>query len=245
MGGVVLVAVIALGFMVAVLGRTSATPVLAQTTPVNGATGISVNGTGAVAVKPDVVRMSIGVQEKAATVTEAQKKTAEKSKTLTEALKKAGIKEEDIKTEGYNIFPEYRYENNQPPVLTGYAVSNQLSIVIREVEKAGDIIDAATTAGANQLSGISFSLEDNAKALEQARLAAMDDARKKAEQLATGGKVQVGSVVKITEQYQNVAAPVAKFDEARSAVAGSAANTVIEAGQFRVVVNVEVTYSIK
>lgn len=244
-GGVVLVAVMALGLMVALLSKSSAIPAMAQVTPPNGYSGITVSGIGSVAVKPDVVRLTIGVSERAATVGDAQKLVSTKAIAITDALKKAGVKAEDIQTSGYNIFPEYRYENNQPPILTGYSVSNQFDVVIRDVDGAGKVIDAASAAGANQISGISFSVENNAKVLEQARLAAMEDARKTADQLATGGKVQVGSVVRVLEQSQNVAPKVANFAEARSAVAASGAGTTIEAGQFKVVVNVEVTFAIK
>jgi uncharacterized protein len=247
-GSLAIVAVAVLGLMLALFSRNAATPVAqAQVTPPpNGYSGISVNGTGIISVQPDVVRMTIGVQEQAATVAAAQTAANDKAKKITDALKAAGVKAEDIKTANYGVAPQYRYDNNQPPTLVGYVVSSQYAITVRDITKAGSTIDAATAAGANSIYGITFTLDDNAKALEQARTAAMDDAAKTAGQLAAGGKVQVGSVIRVVEQSQNVSPksmPVAM--EGRAGVAASAAPTNIEPGMFQVIVNVEVTYAVK
>jgi uncharacterized protein len=194
--------------------------------------------------------MTIGVQEQAATVAAAQTAANDKAKKITDALKAAGVKAEDIKTANYGVAPQYRYDNNnQPPTLVGYVVSSQYAITVRDITKAGSTLDAATAAGANSIYGITFTLEDSAKALEQARTAAMDDAAKTAGQLAAGGKVQVGSVIRVVEQSQNVsqkALPTAL--EGRAGVAGSAAAavpTTIEPGMFQVIVSVEMTYAVK
>jgi uncharacterized protein len=179
-GGLAIVAVAVLGLMLALFSPSAATPVAqAQVTPPpNGYSGISVNGTGIISVQPDVVRMTIGVQEQAATVAAAQTAANDKAKKITDALKAAGVKAEDIKTANYGVAPQYRYDNNnnQPPTLVGYVVSSQYAITVRDITKAGSTIDAATAAGANSIYGITFTLEDSAKALEQARTAAMDDA---------------------------------------------------------------------
>ncbi len=249
-GGVVLAAVAILGLTVVLLSREKTPPAQAQTTPVSGPTGysgISVNGTGTILVKPDVVRLSVGVQLQAPTVTEAQQQAAQKSQAITEALKKAGVKDTDIATADYNIAPNYRYVDKQPPVLEGYNISTQLAVTLREIGKAGQIIDAAGQAGANQIGNISFTLDNNAEALKQARTAAMEDARLKADQLAAGGKVAVGSVISVVEGSQNLPPQVRQFADAPSSGASglAQARTVIESGQFQVIVNVQVTFGIK
>jgi uncharacterized protein YggE len=246
-GGIALVAVVLLGLMVAVLGQKSATPAQAQTTPIsapNGYSGITVQGTGIVILKPDVVQLNVGVQLKAPTVAEAQQQSANTSAKITDALKNAGIKPEDIKTVNYSINPDYTYEPNQPPKLNGYQITNSLQVIIRDTTRAGAIIDAASTAGANQINGINFMAENNTEALKQARAAAVADAKAKADQLATAGSVTVGSVVNIVEVAQNgnpIAVPLAVSDSR----AAGAAVTQIEGGQLKVVVNVQVTYAIK
>ncbi|MBN9388111.1 MAG: SIMPL domain-containing protein [Chloroflexi bacterium] len=245
-GGVAIVAALVLGFMVAVLGQKSATPAQAQTTPAagpNGYSGITVQGTGVVILQPDVVRLNVGVTLKAATVSDAQKQSADTSAKITDALKAAGIKAEDIKTVNYSINPDYTYEPNQPPKLNGYQIDNTLQVTIRDVTKTGSIIDAASTAGANQINGINFTVENNTDALKQARAAAVADAKAKADQLAAAGQVQVGSIINIVEVAQNADPVPMVANDARAAAAGSAA-TQIESGQLKVVVNVQVTFGI-
>jgi uncharacterized protein YggE len=246
-GGAAIVAALVLGLMVAVLGQKSATPAQAQTTPAagpSGYSGITVQGTGVVILTPDVVRLNVGVQLKAPTVADAQKQSADTSARITAALKAAGIKDTDIKTVNYSINPDYTYEPNQPPKLNGYQIVNTLQVTIRDVSKTGSTIDAASAAGANQIDGISFTVENNTEALKQARAAAVADAKAKADQLAAAGQVQVGSVINIVEVAQN-ADPVPMALSARAAdSAAGVANTQIESGQLRVVVNVQVTFGI-
>lgn len=248
-GGVALVAVIALALVLALVSREAAIqPAQAQSTTQDGTSGIAVGGTGIALVKPDVVRLEVGLELRAATVTDAQKQAADKAQQITDALKKAGIKEEDIKTVDYSIRPNYTYRNNEAPVLNGYIVTNRLSVTIRDVKKAGEVIDAAGSAGATLISSIQFTLENNAEALKQARNAAMDDARKKADQLAAAGKVNVGSVVRIVDLSQNVGPMPVNVAPERSIAPPAAApalQTTIQNGQFQVIVNVQVTYSIK
>ncbi len=247
-GGIALVAVVLLGFMVAVLGQKSAAPAQAQTTPVSGPSGysgITVQGTGVIILKPDVVQLNVGVQLKAPTVSEAQAQSAATSAKITEALKSNGIKPEDIKTVNYSINPDYTYAPNQPAKLIGYQITNSLQVTIRDITKAGAIIDAASTAGANQINGINFMAENNTEALKQARAAAVADAKAKADQLGAAGSVTVGSVVNIVEVAQNSGPqPIVYAADSRVAQA-TAPVTQVEGGQLKVVVNVQVTYAIK
>lgn len=211
----------------------------------NGQGGISVAGTGTVLIKPDVVRVMLGVQGKAATVVEAQKQTADKSAALTDALKQAGVKDEDIKTADYSINPDYIYQNGQPPRLTGYNVNNRLEVTLRDISKAGNILDAAGAVGTTEIGGITFTLSDTSEALKQARSAAMADARLKADQLAASGKVSVGNVLRITENTESQPPTPRTFNSVAPGAAAAPVSTVIEAGQLKVTVNVSVTYSIK
>ncbi len=252
-GSVALALIAILGLGVLFISRGTENNAQAQTTPVNGAdgySGISVAGSGIVLVKPDVIRLTIGAETRATTVSEAQKQSADKIQKITDALKAAGVKAEDIRTASYNIYPDYLYQQNQSPQLRGYIVNTQLAIVVRDITKAGSVIDVAGTSGATQIGSISFGLDNNAEALKQARTAAMEDARKKADQLAIGGKVTVGSVIKIVEQSQNVPpTPLRAVPQngagAIAAPADAAASTNLESGQYQVVVSVQVTYAIK
>jgi len=244
--GVALLVVAMLGLGVLLVSQGTEGKAQAQATPApigNGYSGISVAGTGQVLVKPDVVRFNIGIETRAATVADAQKQSADGSQKLTDALKGAGIKPEDIQTANYSIYPDYITGPNQAPKLNGYVVNNTLSVVVRDISKAGQVLDAGGAAGANQISNISFTLDNNADALKQARTAAMNDASAKAQQLAAAGKVSVGSVVQIVENTSSQ--PPAPFRSAPDAIAApSAAASQIESGQYTVTVNVQVTYAI-
>jgi uncharacterized protein YggE len=224
------------------------TAVVAQTsgTLQPGVSGVSVQGIGTVLVKPDVVKMSTGVEIRATTVSDAQTQAATKLGAITNAVKGLGVKPEDIVTNSYDIQPNYVYNNQQPPRLDGYIVRSQISLTIRDVSKAGAIIDAVGTAGATLAGGISFTLDNNADAVKQARQAAMTDAKNRAEQLAQSGGFGLGSVVNVTELGGNQPQPIVSSGQRLSAVdAAPAASTVIEGGQFKVVVNVQVIYAIK
>lgn len=242
--GVALLIVAMLGLGVLLVSQGAEGKAQAQTTPPaapDGYSGISVSGTGRVLVTPDVVRFNIGIETRAATVADAQKQSADSSQKLTDALKKAGIKPEDIQTSNYSIYPDYITGPNQAPKLNGYVINNTLAVVVRDVSKAGEVLDAAGAAGANQISNITFAKENNADALKQARTAAMNDAFQKAQQLAAAGKVSVGSVIKIVENTSSQ--PPTPLRDAVGA-APSAAVTQIESGQYQVTVDVQVTYAI-
>jgi hypothetical protein len=240
------VAIVAIMGIVAVMIFAPLRPAQAQT----GATGkdtINVSGEGSYLVQPDVVKLNVGVEIKAATVSEAQTKAAEQMKAITDALKNNGVKQEDISTAYYNLNPNYIYPT-QPggrPTLDGYQVSTAVAVTIREVSKTGTIIDAAGVAGATQIGNIQFTVSNTAEALKQARQLAMADAKVKAEQLASAGNVKIGKVVDVTEVNGNIPFIAGGKGAEMAAPVAQNQSTVIERGQFRIVVNVQVSYAIE
>lgn len=212
------------------------------------ATGISVSGHGEVSVKSDTGYFDVGVQVSAATVADAQARGAKAADAVIKAVKANGIDDKDIKTTGLSIQPEYSYpRDGGKPTITGYSVSNNVSVKVRKLDTFSKVVDDAATAGGNdvRLNGIRFDVEDNAKAIEQAREAAMADARKKAEQLAKLGDVSLGVPASIQET-NSTQPPVA---EARAASAVKAAGvdtpTPIQPGTGIVVVDIAVRWTIK
>ncbi len=224
----------------------------AQATQIpSGSSGVLVQGSGAVYVKPDIIKFYTGVEAKAPTVTDAQKQASAKSQTLVDAVKDQGVKEEDIQTSSYDILPNYVYVQNQPPRLDGYTVRNQFVLTVRDITKAGAIIDAAGTGGASQVGGITFTLDNNQDAVKQARQAAMADAKNKADQLAAGGGFTLGGIISVTE-LGGTNPPKVQMAGSQPGAAGIASaplapapETIIEGGQFKVLVNVQVAFAIK
>jgi uncharacterized protein YggE len=154
-------------------------------------------------------------------------------------LKSLGIAEKDLQTIGYNVYPRYDRQEGKP---TGYSVHNGVRATVRDIAKLGGTIDAAVAAGANQVMGISFDLADRSQAMQQAREAAVNDARAKAEQYAKLAGGTLGAPLKIAE---NVATPA--FDTAKrtAAPAAAAPDTPIQPGEGTVSLTVQITYELK
>lgn len=206
---------------------------------------ISVNGEGRVSLAPDVVMMSVGVDERDADLNTAQSAVAEKMDAIIAALRANGVAEDDIQTGNYSVYAERDYEREGQPV-TGYVVSHTVTAKVRDIDNAGTVVAAAIDAGANNVGGIWFGLDDPASAIQQARELAVADAEAKATDLARLANATLGPIQVISEGYAPSSPPVAydgggaAFDEAaRSSIAPS-----INPGQTEVVLTVYVTYAI-
>ena len=213
----------------------------------NEQTGIAAVGRGEVVVKSDTGFFDVGVQVTAKTVAEARDRGARSADAVISSLKKDGIDEKDIKTTGLSIDADYNSpRDGSQPTITGYRVVNTVSVKVRKLDDFSKVLDNATLAAANdaRVSGIRFGTEDNAKALDQAREAAMADARKKGEQLAKLASVSLGAPLSIAE----VVADDAKLQPGilRAPATGAAgASTPIQPGTGTVTVLVSVRWAIK
>ena len=161
---------------------------------------IIVVGTGSVRVPPDYAQIRSGVTSRAKTVKEATDANTKVMNAITAALLGAGIAQSDIQTARFSV--QTVYAPAQPGVeakLAGYSVSNQLEVTIRQIANVGDILDRLATAGATDVGNIAFLVSDPSKALDQARQAAVADARRKAELYASASGVSLGRVLWIEE----------------------------------------------
>jgi uncharacterized protein len=212
----------------------------------NQQTGIVVNGEGKVTVTPDLAIITLGVESQGTTVSEAQSKAAEAMNKVIASLKNNGVADKDIQTQYYNISQMTRWDDkSQTENITGYRVSNTVTVKIRDLTKAGTIIDAVATAGGDltRINGISFSVEDSTTAAQQAREKAMADAKAKAQQLATLGGVTLGKPTYISE---STSTPYYGKTVMVPAVAGGydSSSTIISSGELDITVNVQITYAI-
>jgi len=158
-----------------------------------GAAVITVQGEGEILAKPDLGEFSFSVLAEGATASEAQSKSAESMNAVLTYLKEAGVEEKDVKTENYYLNPKYRYEatvctpNYCPPsnpVIDGYEVSQMVVVKVRDLEKSGELISGVGDRGATNISGLSFTIDDESAVKAQAREKAIADAKAKAETLA-------------------------------------------------------------
>ena len=161
---------------------------------------IIVIGEGSVSAAPDHARISSGVTTRAKTAKEASDANARAMTVVLAALQSAGIEQKDIQTSRFSVQPVYTSPGpNMEQRLTGFSVSNQVSVTIRQIDKVGDILDRLVTAGATDAGNVEFLHTDSSKTLDKAREAAMADARRKAELYAHAAGLTLGSVAWITE----------------------------------------------
>jgi uncharacterized protein YggE len=174
-----------------------------RTGPVAGAADdppaktITVSATGKVTVVPDVARVYLGVTVGKPTVKAAREAGAKAMTDIVAALKGLGIADADIQTTGLNLSPQYG--SGSRPNVVGYQISEQIEVTVRDLDKAGDVVDTAMGRGATDMNGISFEVSDPVKAQNDARAAAVDAARTSAQVLAKAGNVALGAVVSITD----------------------------------------------
>ena len=208
---------------------------------------IAVSGTGEVKGRPDTMSLGMGVSVLRATVDEANTVAKQLADALIGTLKDEGVDEDDIQTSNYSIHPEWnydRYDADGKPELRGYRVSNQVTVHIRDLDRAGTIIDAATAGAGDEVtvSGVWFSIEDNEALIQAARAEAWADAEGKARQLADLAGVALGEAVSIRESFSQ---PGPVYYDVRAAYAEDAgASTPIEPGQLDVSVSINVEFAI-
>ena len=162
-------------------------------------TTLTVTAEGHVDRAPDIADLSGGVVTQAPTAAAALSANAAKMTAVVAAVRRAGIAERDIQTNGLTLAAQYRYENNLPPVLTGYQATNTVALRVRNLGDAGRLVDALVAAGANQLNGPTFRIDAADAALDAARVAAVTTARARAELYARAAGLRVGRIRSIAE----------------------------------------------
>ena len=204
---------------------------------------ISVSGTGEIRVSADTAVISLGVNARDKDVLKAQQKVNESIAAIRAALTEQGISEENINTEFINIYVTYDYRDDQEEV-EAYNASSTLAIKVTEMDKVGALIDAAFSAGANTLNGISFSASDTSEAKAEALREAVADAKNKADVLAEASGLKITGIESLSEDgvfsfENNVGNVYAKMAVAETADAG----TVVQAAKLIVSASVSITYS--
>lgn len=160
----------------------------------------NVSAEGSVTAKPDIVTLIAGIQAKADTVKGAQEQINSTINKVADAIKKLGVEQKDIQTSSYNINPIYDYQSGTQRI-TGYSAFTSLTIKVRNIELVNQVIDAATANGANEVSGVSFDVDDKSKLEDEARQKAVEQAKKKAESAAKIAGFKLGRIVNYSESF--------------------------------------------
>jgi len=148
---------------------------------------------------PDVAVIRAGVVINAPTASAALSQNSVQMSKVLAALKAAGVAERDVQTERVSLQPQYRYENNQPPQLTGYQASNTVSVRFRDIARSGAILDALVNQGANSIEGPNFLIDQPEAAMDEARIDAVKRARARAELYAQAAGLRVDRILSISE----------------------------------------------
>mgnify|MGYP003392988302 CR=1 FL=1 len=205
-------------------------------------TTFDVTGEGKVSAIPDIALINVGVFSQAPTVKQAQNLLNKNINQVSDAIKNLGIDKKDIQTSNYNITPSYDFSGSSQKI-TGYLASSNLSIKVRQIDKANSVIDEATANGANQVGGINFDIDDKTKLEDEAREKAVAAARKKAETAAKIAGFRLGRIVNYSESQLGFlrAVPMMALADTKS----QGAPTEVEPGSTDITVSITLSYEIQ
>jgi uncharacterized protein YggE len=224
-------------------GSGNAQPAAASTAQLAADRSITVVGTGKVSGKPDIARVTVGIETQAPLLQPAVDENKAKMSSLLDTLKKLGLADKDIRTSNYSVYTE----RVSPPAAGAeasanqmiYHVTNQVEVTVRDVNQIGDVLDKAVAAGANNIYGVNFSVEDTAKLEGDARAKATADAKARAESLAQLNNVQLGEALTVSEVVGG-AMPMY-----RDVMGLGGGGTPVQPGELEISYSIQITYAVK
>lgn len=250
----VALSVLALFLFIAAIGELKELRYIGSGVPATNT--ITVSGEGEVFAVPDIASFSVSIQEEAEEVQDAQEIATEKANDIIAYLKSQGIDEKDIRTADYSVYPQYDYIQGicradyctpGEQKLRGYQVTQTLTVKVRDTKKAGDILSGVGSRGASNVSGLTFTIDEEEELQAEARALAIADAQAKAEELADQLDV---TIVRVTGFYENeggypIPYAYGKGGDVALSRAESAPAPEIPVGENKIVSNVSVTYEIR
>jgi uncharacterized protein len=205
-------------------------------------TRVVVGGDATVQARPDTAIVTVSVVTQSKNALNAQQENASKSDAVVRALKAAAGPGAEVKTSGYSLQPQRVYRENQPPTISGYEARNTVTVTLSDLTKVGAIIDTTAQAGANDISGISFTLKNDQSARDQALVQATEEAMGKARVIANA---LGGRIVRIAEvQEEGFVRPIPIYDKMEVSRM-AAAQTPIEVGTLDVTARVQLVAEVE
>ncbi|HXG80706.1 MAG TPA: SIMPL domain-containing protein [Sphingomicrobium sp.] len=212
--------------------------------PLIRGTQLNINATGEVSRVPDIAIISAGVQTLQPTATAAIEENAARMERVRAALKRAGIEDRDIQTSSINLNPEYVYDQNRPPRLTGYRATNTVNVKFRDLKRTGAILDALVAEGANQINGPNLTIDKPEEAYDEARIKAIANGRARAELYARALGKRVVRLISVSEGGGfHVPPPMPMVMMAEGRAAG--ADTKIDPGTQQLQVSVSMSFELQ
>ncbi|MEK7497243.1 MAG: SIMPL domain-containing protein [Patescibacteria group bacterium] len=212
---------------------------------------VSVTGQGKVAYQPDIAVVTLGVDlTKQFSAESALKQLNDRMSQIVKAVKAAGIPADDIQTQNYNLNPQYDFKDGVS-IAVGYSASQQLIVKVRKLkdnsEAVSKVIAEATKAGANQVAGIAFEVDNLSDLKQEARLKAVADAKSRAEALAEATDVDLGEVVGWWENIIQAPGnpPIGIYDGKGGAGMGAGSIPTLPTGTSEVIMEINLNYKLK
>lgn len=207
---------------------------------------ITVSAEGKITTRPDIALVNLAVVAKGNTVKAVTKEGNEKMTNVIDAMKKLGIEDKDITSSQYSLYPNYSYEANRAPKITGYTLNQEIKVKIRDLTKVEDVLDTGITSGANQVGQLSFDVDDMTKVKKEARQKAFDAAKEKAQEMADAAGVNLGRVVTFSEGGGYAPSMYANYAmESKLLSAEDSISPTIQPGSKELNLSVSVTYEIE
>ncbi len=194
-------------------------------------------------VSPDIAVLRVGVQATGTTVKQVQNDLNARINEVSSAVKKLGVKSQDIQTTNYSIYPQFDYQTPTQRI-TGYQASTNLTIKVRDTGLVNEVIDSSTKAGANQVGGIQFDVDDKSKAQNEARGKAVADAKRKAQDAARMAGFKLGNIVSYQETFGGQG-PIPIMAKMTAEGHTASPPTQVEPGSSEIVVTVTLGYQIR
>ncbi len=213
------------------------------TGPTISGTRLDIVAQGSVKRVPDIAIISAGVVTQARDAKSAMAGNATAMAQVLKALRGAGVADRDMATAQIGLNPQYRYAENQPPIVTGYQANNSVTVRFRDIAKSGAILDALVTAGANQINGPTLTLDKPEAAQDEARIEAIKTARARADLYARAAGLSVKRIVAITEAG-DMSRPRPMPMMVREQMSDASAKSEVVPGEQDVGVSVSVTFEL-
>lgn len=199
-----------------------------------------VSAEGKITTKPDIALINVGFTTNGMSVAEVQNQANQTINKISADLKRLGIGDKDIQTTNYNLRPNYDYRAS-PQKIIGYIIDVNLRVKVRDFAKVNSVIDTSTANGANQIGSLSFTVEDLEKFQSQARKIAIDNAKKKAAEIANESGITLGKLINVSEGFNESPRPMA-MDLKVTGLGGGGSPTDIQAGSSEIAVTVTLSY---
>ena len=214
---------------------------------------ITVDGQGKVSAQPDIAKVDVSVVANGKTVKAVTEEGNKKMNAVRDSMKQLGIKAEDMQTSSYDLYPQYDYNTPidvktglpKPPAIIGYSLNQTLALKIRDLTKTDAVLDKSLAAGANQVSQLTFDLDDASQVKVQARAEAFKKAKQKAQEMSGAAGVRLGRVVTFSESSNPITPmPYANF-AMKAESSASISSPSVQPGTKELLVDVSVTYEIE